>query len=375
MKRKKSSRMMQLRAIKFMTQAAAIGMILVILTVIVDNRVHAHADNNIQKDPDGVESLSTSAPETTPEVPSIIPLHTEPTVIETTTEAAASLEETTTAPETAETETPAPETAPPETAPPETAPPAPPQPTYLGYSDAAIHGLSEAEITAISSQFDGNVRGYGGFEFYKNAQEVQNRLNAAGNVKVLCGQDKVVAFTFQEGWEAGHTGTILDILNSRGVKASFYVTHEYASHNTALVQRMMNEGHVVGNHSYSAPDEGMATRSLVDQMNDALRMQQYMQETFGLTMHGYNFNSGVYSDAAAAMYSQMGYTVIMSSVSYPDFNASEVIDPDSTLQKLEQALMPGTIYAFHTTNVVTSQFLGPLIDYCRAQGYTIVTLP
>ena len=83
---------MQLRAIKFMTQAAAIGMILVILTVIVDNRVHAHADNNIHKDPDGVETLSTSAPETTPEVPSIIPLHTEPTVIETTTEAAASLE-------------------------------------------------------------------------------------------------------------------------------------------------------------------------------------------------------------------------------------------------------------------------------------------
>lgn len=370
---------MRIRAVKLLTEIAVIGMIVVLITALVDDKVHAHSKGGIVKEQDESIVAESTPQETTPsQEPSIIPINPE-TTAETTTEPVTETSETAALDpvpeETAPPETAAPETAPPETAPPETVPPAPPQPVYIGYNDGAIRSLSGDELAAISAQFDGNIRGYGGFSFYTGAQDVQNRLNAAGNVKVLCGQDKVVAFTFQEGWEAGHTGSVIDILNSRGVKASFYVTHEYAAHNTALIQRMINEGHVVGSHSYSAPDEGLAHYPLADQMNDALKMQQYMQETFGLTMHGYNFNSGVYSDAAAAMYSQMGYQVIMASASYPDFSASQYIDPDSTLQKLEAALIPGTIYAFHTTNVVTTQFLGPLIDYCRAQGYTIVTLP
>lgn len=58
-----------------------------------------------------------------------------------------------------------------------------------------------------------------------------------------------IYLTFDEGYEAGYTSKILDTLKSNNVKAAFFITGHYLNSQPELVKRMIDEGHIVGNHS------------------------------------------------------------------------------------------------------------------------------
>ena len=60
---------------------------------------------------------------------------------------------------------------------------------------------------------------------------------------------KNVYLTFDEGYEAGYTEKMLDVLKENNVKATFFITGHYLNTNEELVKRMINEGHIVGNHT------------------------------------------------------------------------------------------------------------------------------
>ena len=294
---------------------------------------------------------------------------TEKTTEETTEEETP--EETSTETEAPTQETPAPTTeatvAPtaPSTAPTEQ----PPAPAYTG----SITAISQAEIDQLRATLDTNPRGYGGLTYHSYCAGDQNYMNSIGaNGRVLLdnGTQKNVCLTFQEGWENNHTAELLDILKQYGVKGTFFITHFYAESNPDLVRRMINEGHQVGSHTYSCPDGGIASHSMEDIMNDALKMQQYMLDTFGYNMNLYNYNSGTWSPASMVMLSKMGYTVTLCTTSYSDYDASAVIDAGSVAAQMNQALVPGTIYAFHVTNVATIQMMPSIIQNALNQGYT-----
>lgn len=59
------------------------------------------------------------------------------------------------------------------------------------------------------------------------------------------GEDKYVYLTFDEGYEAGYTDKILDILKESNVKAAFFITGHYLNTASDLVKRMIDEGHIV----------------------------------------------------------------------------------------------------------------------------------
>jgi len=60
--------------------------------------------------------------------------------------------------------------------------------------------------------------------------------------------EKVIYLTFDEGYENGYTGAILDTLKEKDCPATFFVTKPYVKQNQDLVKRMIDEGHIVGNH-------------------------------------------------------------------------------------------------------------------------------
>ena len=61
--------------------------------------------------------------------------------------------------------------------------------------------------------------------------------------------EKVLYLTFDAGYENGCTAEILDILKEQEVKAAFFLVGNYIEKNAALVRRMVQEGHTVGNHT------------------------------------------------------------------------------------------------------------------------------
>lgn len=63
--------------------------------------------------------------------------------------------------------------------------------------------------------------------------------------------EKKIALTFDDGPHPYYTEQLLDGLEQRGVRATFFVTGENASLHPAVIERMAKEGHLIGNHTYS----------------------------------------------------------------------------------------------------------------------------
>jgi len=241
----------------------------------------------------------------------------------------------------------------------------------------SIHTITNAELDRIASSYDATPQGFGangGGADDKNRN--QNALNLEKNLaefKPLIFGDKdsnKIYLSFSCGWEnAPNTSTILDTLADAGVKAVFYINHEYASRNSDLVRRMINEGHEIGNHGYSHPDNGMPSLSITEQMNDAIRMQSYMYDNFGYTMKKYNFSSSAWSHQSVALMTSMGYRVCFYSFNYADYDTNNPLPPSDVLTKLTDALAPGCIYYLHPVSTGNTGALADFIETARNRGY------
>ena len=62
-------------------------------------------------------------------------------------------------------------------------------------------------------------------------------------------ESKVIYLTFDEGYEAGYTSQILEILKENDIKATFFLTAHYINTQEELVKQMIDEGHIIGNHT------------------------------------------------------------------------------------------------------------------------------
>ena len=74
-------------------------------------------------------------------------------------------------------------------------------------------------------------------------------LEENGGICLGNSEKKYIYLTFDEGYEAGYTAKILDILKENDVKATFFITAHYLNTEEDLVKRMIDEGHIVGNHT------------------------------------------------------------------------------------------------------------------------------
>ena len=64
-------------------------------------------------------------------------------------------------------------------------------------------------------------------------------------------EEKKIAITFDDGPHPQFTEQLLDGLKERGVQATFFVTGEHAELHPDIIERMNEEGHIIGNHTYS----------------------------------------------------------------------------------------------------------------------------
>ena len=79
----------------------------------------------------------------------------------------------------------------------------------------------------------------------------ENRKILEDNNGICLGnsESKIIYLTFDEGYEAGYTSQILEILKENEVKATFFLTAHYINTQEELVQQMIDEGHIIGNHT------------------------------------------------------------------------------------------------------------------------------
>ena len=95
-------------------------------------------------------------------------------------------------------------------------------------------------------------------------------------------EDKNIYLTFDLGYEGGYTAKILDDLKEKNVKATFFITAHYLNTASDLVKRMIDEGHIVGNHTVN--HKSMPDLSDEELKTELMNLNQTLYEKFGYEM-------------------------------------------------------------------------------------------
>lgn len=180
---------------------------------------------------------------------------------------------------------------------------------------------------------------------------------------------KVIYLTFDEGYENGYTEKILDILKEKQVSAVFFVTMPYAREQTALMNRFVQEGHVIGNHSVTHPSQGMPSLSIEDQMSEYQELQDFIKNTYQYDMYLFRPPAGIFSEQSLAVAACFGYRTVLWSFAYADWDPDRQPSTEEALKKMEGRLHNGAIYLLHAVSATNTAVLGEFIDYAREQGY------
>lgn len=183
----------------------------------------------------------------------------------------------------------------------------------------------------------------------------------------------VIYLTMDEGYEAGYTPTILDTLKEKNVKAVFFVTKQFIDSDPELIQRMIDEGHIIGNHTVS--HKQMPTLTLDQQKEEILTINNMIKEQFGYDVKLFRFPEGEFSEQSLALVESLGMKSVFWSFSHKDFDTSAQPDPATSLQKCLDEVHPGAIYLLHAVSSTNTQILGDFIDGVRAKGFEFGTYP
>ena len=184
-------------------------------------------------------------------------------------------------------------------------------------------------------------------------------------------KEKTICLTFDQGYENGYTAPILDTLKQKQVPAVFFLTYEYVKSEPQLIQRMVDEGHVLGNHSTS--HKSFPTLSADRVIDDIVFLHDQVKTQFDADITLFRFPMGEFSEQNLALIQSYGYKSVFWSFAYKDWLTDAQPDPAASLQKLKDSLHPGAIYLLHSVSSTNAQILGDFIDYAREQGYRFTT--
>jgi peptidoglycan-N-acetylglucosamine deacetylase len=185
---------------------------------------------------------------------------------------------------------------------------------------------------------------------------------------------KEVALTFDDGPDIQFTPQILDILKKEGVKATFFLVGKSSKRYPAIVQRIAEEGHVIGNHSW---DHRLLTRLTPEEIrHEIVQTDQTLSNIVGYHTLLFRPPYGAASTDNVLQIASMDYKVIDWSVDTLDWkskNAAEIIEI------VNRTIQPGGIILEHSAGPKalkhTVESLPELIRMLKAKGYSLVTVP
>lgn len=184
---------------------------------------------------------------------------------------------------------------------------------------------------------------------------------------------KVLYLTFDNGYENGYTGKILDILKKEKVPATFFVTGHYLKSAPDLVKRMANEGHIIGNHSYHHPDFTKVSDERLKQELDSI-----VTETEKLTgQKGMTYlrpPRGVFSERTLKLAKEMGYTQVFWSLAFVDWKTDQQKGWKYSYDNIMKQVHPGSIMLLHTVSKDNAGALQQAIVDLKKKGYVFKSL-
>jgi peptidoglycan/xylan/chitin deacetylase (PgdA/CDA1 family) len=181
---------------------------------------------------------------------------------------------------------------------------------------------------------------------------------------------KMIAFTFDDGPDPRCTPQVLDALAKYHAHATFFVVGKEIPGREALLQRMIAEGHVVGNHTYTHPSNPSAARA----KTELSRTETLITKVTGHASTCFRPPYGRTDTFLVAQAKRHGYGIFLWTVDPGDSQGSGT---RTIIRRVLRAPQNGDIVILHDGNnhQASVAAVPPILKAMSADGWQFVTLP
>ena len=185
-------------------------------------------------------------------------------------------------------------------------------------------------------------------------------------------ESKKVYLTFDSGYEAGYMEKILAVLKQNNVKACFFITAHYLNTQPELVKRMIDDGHIVGNHTVNHKSMPEIDNDTIK--NEVMNLHTAVYEKFGYEMKYIRPPKGEFSERTLDFTNSLGYKTVMWSLAYDDWDESKQGREAYGKTKVLDNIHNGAVILLHSNSKDNSNILDDVIKEIRKMGYEFDTL-
>lgn len=184
--------------------------------------------------------------------------------------------------------------------------------------------------------------------------------------------EKTIYITFDNGYEAGYTNQILDTLKENEVRATFFITAHYLNTASNIVERMIKEGHIIGNHT--ANHKSMPEITNEEIKEEVMKLHYAVYEKFGYEMKYIRPPKGEFSERTIIATNNLGYKHVMWSFAYVDWDENKQPNEEDAQKMIQDNLHNGEIMLLHANSKTNANILDNVIKEIKAKGYEIKSL-
>ena len=252
-----------------------------------------------------------------------------------------------------------------------------PQNTAEVLPEIEVEVPEETEIPVIETEGLPNEKKGWGFRPVKGQRPELTKTQISEMEKYGCvylgnENEKVMYLTFDEGYENGYTKPILDTLRKMNVKAAFFITGSYFDKNEDLVDTMVRDGHIVGNHTVNHPS--LPDKSDEDIKKETEELNNKFFEKYGLRMTYIRPPMGEYSERTLALTKNMGYINAFWSFAYKDWETNNQKGKDYAFETATSSFHNGAVILLHAVSKDNSDALEEIILKAHEMGYQFKSL-
>ena len=185
--------------------------------------------------------------------------------------------------------------------------------------------------------------------------------------------ERVAYLTFDAGYANENVSKILDVLRDEQVCGAFFILGNLIIRNPELVKRMVNEGHLVCNHTYTHKN---ITCMTPEQIREELsRLENAYEQLTGKKLDAYfRPPEGTYDKESLEVIASQGYKTVFWSFAYADWDNHKQMSEEAAMQKIMDNLHNGEIMLLHPTSATNAAILKNLIKRMKSMGYRFASL-
>jgi len=197
---------------------------------------------------------------------------------------------------------------------------------------------------------------------------------ASAKVYYRSSHPKHVLLTFDDGPTPGVTDKILDLLKEENIKATFFVIGQKAAKSPKLLQRIIDEGHEIGNHTYTHVSiDGLGNEQALDEIRWNSNL---VFDLTGNYISLFRPPHGRITKKQVRLIQDSGYDIVMWTVNADDFwqEGRGMRSPQSIANRVNNRITKGDIILMHDNSQQIVDALPLIVKHLKKKGFYFVTI-